>query len=137
MPKSNKYPLDLGKTMTDQLGGAIPGIPPGKDDGEKYYPQVSLQWDKPYDLPESGEMTVKFKKTSETNSKGLDGKTTQRVELDLTSIESVEAGETEDAEEESTGDRLDKAKKDLEKKSKRKRLPDGDEEVGEMEDEGY
>lgn len=126
MPKSNKYPLDLGKPIeSPSLAGSPVDSPKGSP--EKYYPGVSLEWEQPYDFPESGTMTVAFKRTSETNSKRPDGKTSQRVELDLTSIKNVEADDAaDDSDEESTGDRLDKAKNALEKKSKRKRLPADD-----------
>jgi hypothetical protein len=126
MPKSNKYPLDLGKTIESPLAGGPVDSPKGTP--EKYYPSISLEWDEPYNLPESGTMTVAFKRTSETNSKRPDGKTSQRVELDLTSIKGVEADEPEadDNDEEETGEILDKAKNALEKKAKRKRLPADD-----------
>lgn len=56
----------------------------------KNYPRLHLQWDKKYDLPDDGEMTVRFHKCSETNTEGDNG-TSQSVELDILTIEDVKA----------------------------------------------
>lgn len=119
MPK--KYPIDLGKSM--------PGIPSGvlavtgSDDpvkDEMFYPSVQLEWEDDYDLPESGEITFRFEKTSETNNK--DGQT---VSLDLTKI--LSASPDKEKDEESTGERLDKEfKKETKKAKRRERLPKRD-----------
>lgn len=79
------------------------------------FPTLHLEWGGDYGLPDSGELTVKFRKVSETNSKH-GGETRQSVILDIVSIERVKKGpgpetksEDEDYdEEESSADRLDK-----------------------------
>lgn len=118
-----KYPIDLGRSMPslDSLPTGSPAAP-----SDKHYPTLFLEWEEDYELPESGKMTVKFKKNSETNTKvGKDKQAIQRVELEITSIESVSAGKKD--KEESSGDALDKLKKKVTKK-----LPDdGVEEVEE------
>src|SRR5436190_4312373 len=103
-----KYPQALGKSMGD-MGGPVPV---GKSEGsdEMYYPHVTLEWDKKYDLPKNGTITFKFKKASETtNDNPKAGQPMQRVELDLTSLESVEEDEAVDSDEEESGEILDKA----------------------------
>lgn len=54
----------------------------------KHYPILHLHWNKSYDLPEDGTMTVKFHKHRETNTEGDDG-VSQSVELEILSIEDV------------------------------------------------
>lgn len=122
MPEKSdkKYPIDLGRSMP-----SLDSLPTGGTaaPSDKHYPTLFLEWEDDYELPESGKMTVKFKKNSETNTKG--GKevpSMQRVELEITSIESVSAGKKD--KEESSGDALDKLKKKVTKK-----LPDDEPEV--------
>lgn len=105
------YPQPLGKSMKD-MGVPISASMDSKSADEMYYPHVTLEWDKEYDLPESGEITFKFKKASETtNPKPKPGQPKQRVELDLISIEDVEEPEPDDNAEEESGEVLDKAAK--------------------------
>lgn len=85
---------------------------------ELFYPTLYLEWEKPYGFPEEGTMTVRFKKTSEENSKKGD-KTSQRVNLDILEILDTKASKGEDAEEESTEDVLDREVKKVERKKKR------------------
>lgn len=61
---------------------------------QKRYPKLRLHWDKKYNLPENGEMTVKFYKCEEVNI-DREGKISQTVELDILSIESVKAEKPE------------------------------------------
>lgn len=110
MAKKTKYPQALGKSMKDM------GIPTGPMSDESadqmHYPHVTLEWDESYDLPESGMITFKFKKASETNNpKPKSGQPKQIVELDLTSLESVEESEPEESEDDDSGEVLDKAAK--------------------------
>lgn len=56
----------------------------------KHYPKLRLHWDAKYDLPEHGEMTVKFYKCEEVNT-DREGKISQTVELDILTIENVKA----------------------------------------------
>jgi len=78
---------------------------------EMHYPSIYLEWDDKYDLPDSGTMVIKFKKNSETNRKTKD-KETQEVSLDILEITSVKGGGPK--EEKSTGDHLDKLRKEVE-----------------------
>lgn len=86
---------------------------------KEHYPSLHLEWNDDYNLPESGEMTIKFRKVSETNSKH-GGKSRQSVTLDILSIESVEKksvkedDEEESTKEESSSDRLDKMAEEAE-----------------------
>lgn len=104
------YPIDLGKKMSDSPM-EMP-MTSKEDKNKKYYPSLYLTWDSDYELPDSGEMTVKFKKNSETTRKTPDGEKSQDVSLDILSIESVEEGEEPDETgEEDRGDALDKIAK--------------------------
>jgi len=62
---------------------------------ELHYPSLYLEWEDDYELPESGTLTVTFKRRSETNRKDAKGKTSQSVELEILSIEDVEKGKVE------------------------------------------
>lgn len=90
-----------------------------KPSDETFYPTLFLEWEKPYNFPEEGTMTVRFKKTSEENRKrGED--MTQRVNLDILEILDTKATKGGDeGEEESTGDVLDREVKKAERKKKR------------------
>lgn len=121
-----KYPQALGKSMKS-MGISIPADNSEGSD-EMYYPHVTLEWDKKYDLPESGTITFKFTKSSETNNPDPKaGQPRQRVELDLTSLEDVEADELPEAEEEDSGEVLDKAlKKKVRGKASGETMDDGE-----------
>jgi len=100
-----KTPVDLGYKM--DMG------PSSASMNKKMWPTLHLEWPGKYDLPESGEMTVKFVKTGENKSKGPDGKMRYTVDLEIKSIESVEEGEVEESEKEESGsDALDRHMKD-------------------------
>lgn len=95
-----KYPIDLGRNMNGSLG--IEVVKDVKE--EKHYPNLHLEWSKPYDLPDEGVMTVRYKKTSASMSQHGDKKN-YTVGLDILEILDTEAkGETE---EKTTGDILD------------------------------
>jgi len=100
------YPIDLGRS-----GGMGPAIASASED-EKHYPTLYLEWDEKYDLPDSGTMTVKFKKNSETNTKRK-GEEHQTVSLDILEITSVK-GKKSIAPEEDPGDVLDRLKDEAE-----------------------
>lgn len=100
------YPIDLAKTMDS------PSLAASPTSKEPYYPTLHLEWDESYDLPDSGTMTVKFKKVNESNSKGKNG-SHQSVSLDITSIEDVEPDDSADTEE-TPGDALDRLKNEVE-----------------------
>ena len=103
------YPIDLGKKMDGPI--AVPTSPPSER--KKYYPCLYLDWDDKYDLPASGEMTVRFRKKSETTRQSDRG-TSQTVELDIESIVYVEADKVSKKDRENGGEALDKYKKELE-----------------------
>jgi len=75
-----------------------------------YYPSLYLSGEK-VELPNSGEITLKFKKVSETKST-RDGETHFSVELDILEICEVEG--KEENEKEDSGDALDKLKNEAE-----------------------
>lgn len=86
--------------------------PTKEDKNKKHYPSLYLTWDSEYDLPDSGEMTIKFKKNSETTRRTSDGEKSQDVSLDILSIESVEEGDdSEDTKVSNRGEELDKLAK--------------------------
>ena len=97
------------------MDDAMPSPMSTKSD-EKFYPSLHLDWDDDYKLPESGTMTIKFTKTSESNSKNRDGKKRQSVSLDITSIENVSGKKSESKDEDDGGEALDKHMKDAKKK---------------------
>lgn len=84
--------------------------PSKEDKDKKYYPSLYLTWDDKYELPMSGEMTVKFRVSSETNRTGRDGSTSQNVDVEILSIESVTPGKNEE-EDEDRSDAIDKLAK--------------------------
>jgi len=104
-----KLPMDLGYKME---GPTEVSVMPSK-----MYPSLHLEWPTDYDLPDSGELTVTFRKTGENKSKDRNGKARYTVDLEIQSIESVEAGEEEgETEEESGADALDRYAKEAEGK---------------------
>lgn len=107
----NEYPIDLGKKMG---GGplAVDVPPPMPSERKKYYPCLYLDWDGKYDLPASGEMTVRFRKKSETTRESDRG-TSQTVELDIEEILDVEADKEKKGSRDEGSEALDKYKKEL------------------------
>jgi len=103
------FPLKLGRKMSDSVPSAKMDV---VDKDEMHYPSIYLEWDDKYDLPDEGTMVIKFKKNSETNRKTKD-KETQEVSLDVLEITSVK-GSGGSKEEKSTGDYLDKLRKEVE-----------------------
>lgn len=88
---------------------------PEMEHGEKSYPNLYLDWGNKYELPESGELTVKFRKTSETMSKDKSGER-QSVTLEIREICGVKAGgkKSEKDEDEDGGKALDKLREEVE-----------------------
>ena len=105
-----KTPIDLGYNMEGPTSVA--------SSQKKMFPTLHLEWPTSYDLPESGELTVTFRKTHEAKSKDQNGKTRYTVDLEIQSINDVEEGEAEGhdetAEEESGAEALDRYKKEAE-----------------------
>jgi hypothetical protein len=99
------YPIDLGKEM----GKCCCPQEMTKRE-EKYYPCLYLEWDDKYDLPDSGILTVRFVKTSETNRVDRDKEKSQSVSLEIHSIERVEA-DTKKKDEPSREEEIDKLAK--------------------------
>ena len=105
MPKS-KYPIDLGRSMSSNDPLVSSGEAASED---KHYPTLYLEWEDDYELPEAGMMKVRFKKRSETNKKGKNGRPTmQMVELDVVTIESVSGEKSIKKDREESGEALDK-----------------------------
>lgn len=99
------YPIKLGHKMSSP---AMPTSPSPPSEDQMYYPCLYLEWDKSYDLPDEGTMTVRFKKKAESTST-RNGETRQTVELDITAIEDVE-GEMTKKDSEPSGDLLDRVR---------------------------
>lgn len=83
-------------------------------DSELHYPTLYIDGAKGESpkLPDEGEMTIKFRKVSESQSKGKDGSRFS-IGLDVIEICSVKGGPKED-EGESGEDALDRLKKEAE-----------------------
>jgi hypothetical protein len=99
MPK--EYPIDLGK-KSDHSMMAMPKE--SEDDSKVHYPSLYISGVK-VSLPDSGEITLKFKKLSETKST-REGKTDYSVELEIQEICDVESKEEEKKED--SGEALDR-----------------------------
>jgi hypothetical protein len=83
------------------------------EEPKEHYPSVYLSGEKAYELPESGEMTVRFKRVSRSETE-RDGKERHEVTLDLIEITSVKPDkETEDSD--SPEAALDKLREAIEK----------------------
>lgn len=81
-----KYPISLDESA---------GMTIEKMEGpRKHYPTLHLHWDKSYDLPEDGTMTVRYHKRREVNTEGDDG-VSQSVDLEILTIESVKADKSD------------------------------------------
>lgn len=104
-----EYPIKLGRKM----GGMMPHQMEFEMNGEnsEHYPSLYLEWDEDYGLPDSGTMTVRFKKCCETNTTSRKG-TKQAVTLDVTEIVSVKSDGKK--KEPSGEDELDRLKKEVE-----------------------
>lgn len=100
------YPIDLGKKMDGPIAVETPTPP---HERKKYYPCLYLDWDEKYDLPKSGEMTVRFRKKQETTREGDHG-SSQTVELDIEEILGVKADKERKSDRESGSEALDRYK---------------------------
>lgn len=98
-------PINLGRKME-----APEAAPEPTKSSEMCFPSLYIDGEDSQlaELPESGEMTVKFKKTSHTATT-RNGKKSTSVCLDILSIENIEPEAEEAGEEETTEDALDKA----------------------------
>ena len=102
-----KFPIDLGRKMSEMSEPAVPSEP------HKSYPMLYLDWDDTYDLPDSGEILLKFKKTSESTSKDKRGEH-QSVTLEIREICAVKSGKkTAKDEDEDGGKALDKLRDEV------------------------
>jgi len=98
-----KTPIKLG-----QKSPLMPCCPPSSSE---HFPSVYLSGEEFADLPKEGTMTVRFKRRS-LNTSEQEEKTHVDVSVDLVEIVSIE-GESEEPQEESTGDVLDRLRKEL------------------------
>ncbi len=105
-----EYPIKLGMKADEKFG------PSEIERNETIFPSLFLEWEKDYELPESGEMKIRFKKRAETNSE-RNGKTRQTVELDITEILDVSKSKGETREEDRE-EMLDKLREEVEKEKK-------------------
>lgn len=102
------YPIDLG------MKAKSPGMPyperTTEDSDKVHYPSIYLNGVET-DLPDGGEITIKFKKLSETKST-RDGKTDFSCELEIHEIVSVKASSKKKASRDESEDALDKLRED-------------------------
>lgn len=84
------YPISLDNSSSEY------GSPMKMEGPRKNYPCLNLHWNASYDLPEDGTMTVKFHKKNQTDTTGDNG-TSQSLELEILSIESVKAAKPNEA----------------------------------------
>ena len=104
------YPIDLGKSSSLPMAVEADFNPSEM----KHYPCLYMDWDDQYDLPESGVMTVRFRKKSETNRESDHG-VSQSVELEIREIVDVEPDKKKRKRGHEEGsEALDKYKKELE-----------------------
>jgi len=104
------YPIDLGKSYGKPEMATMPA--PTSPSEDKHYPCLYLDWDEKYELPDSGTMTIRFRKKSETNREDDRG-THQSVELEIREIVDVEA-DKKSRKEKSGSEALDEYKKEVE-----------------------
>lgn len=107
-----KTPINLGQKYSDPccapLCDKASSEPP-----KEHYPSVYLSGEEAYDLPESGTMTVRFKRVSRSETE-REGKERHEVTLDLLEITSVKSDKkSEDSD--SPEAALDKLRAALEK----------------------
>ena len=93
-------PIKLGRKMSECCITPMKSEP----DSEEFFPSVHLEWDKDYELPDEGTMTVKFRIARESREVKVER---QSVDLELTEIVSV-AGKVQVKEDDDTGEALDK-----------------------------
>jgi hypothetical protein len=86
--------IDLGTDHEEGYGLSLPSM----GGGGKRYPSFHYSGPTELDLPESGEMKIKFVKTRETHSKHPDGKAWYECDLEVRCICDVESEEDEVAE---------------------------------------
>src|SRR5690349_12633749 len=99
-----KMPIKLGRKMSEPSSVMAP-------ESEEYFPSVHLEWDKDYELPDEGEMTVRFRIARESREVQSER---QMVDLELMEIVSVSPGKAKVKEDEDTGEALDKLRAEYE-----------------------
>ena len=85
-----KVSIKLGRKM-----GPMPaGIPEPESESEEIYPSLFLEWEKPYELPEEGTMTIRYKTVSKSASKRKGSEPRYTMELEIKEIVDVEESES-------------------------------------------
>lgn len=116
--------MNLGR-KTMGLGMLMPPMKMEDDmEEEEHYPSLYIEGDKDYGLPDSGVMTVRFKKCCETNTKTEDS-LRQAVTLDIVEIMDVKETKS-DKEKPSREDELDKLKAEVESENMGGEMEDDD-----------
>lgn len=111
--------IDLGISDKDQYGDMGMGSPTspgsfGRDSGKQRYPSFHYSGPEELELPDEGEMTIAFKKTSETSRTRRDGSRWYECDIEVCCICDVEDDEEGDDDSEvSAGDALDVLAKKL------------------------
>jgi hypothetical protein len=106
-----KMNIDLGQ----KDGMCCPCDAPSKTEGPRvYYPGFHYEGDEELDLPESGEMTIRFVKTGSSENTNRDGKTRYSCSIEVRKIVSVEGnGEEQKSASKITEEALDALREKL------------------------
>lgn len=91
-------------------------MPTKVDEDAVHYPSLYIDSEGKLDIPEEGTMTIKFKKVSSSTNKPREGKEQHSCTIDVMEISDIKGGKgkSKDKDEESSGDALDRVKKEVE-----------------------
>ena len=107
---SEKYPINLGRKSGSMM--AVVSAPEKDNEDDTHYPTLFLEWEKPYDLPDEGVATIRFKVCRRTED---EKHKRYSVELDVTDLLSVKSDKPKTSEVKDREDNLDKLRSEAEK----------------------
>lgn len=105
-----KLPIDLGMSYGSE--NAIPMSAP-EPSPEKYYPGTRLEFKGDYELPDEGEITLRYRVTRSTEEKKTDK---CFEEIDFLEIVAVKGLKDSSKDEDYAGDEIDRLRAELEEK---------------------
>lgn len=91
---------------------AVVSAPMKEDGSETHYPTLYFEWEKPYDLPDEGVATIRFKVCRRTED---EKHKRYSVELDVTDLLSVKSEKAKSSDVADREDNLDKLRDEVEK----------------------
>ncbi len=100
--------IDLGSSGPETV--AMPAPSNDKDEPKKYYPSFYYTGDKALNVPKEGEMVIRYKETSSSETTDEDGNTRYSCTIEIREIVSAEEDEETEAPAKSgteAGDALD------------------------------